>query len=157
MATHGEDATAVGDQAMARTREHWMVVGVAAASVVALGLLAFVLEPDPRGFGTHEQLGLQPCMPMELWNFPCPGCGVTTSTALALQGHVGASLRNQPFGVVCAAGGLLFVAWALVALLFGRDLGNDVRRLPFAKLVAAGAFVLCVCWVYKLALVRGIF
>ena len=34
---------------------------VAAAGLVGLLVLARKLEPDPRGFGTHTQLGLRPC------------------------------------------------------------------------------------------------
>ena len=78
MTTRSEDAVGAREPVATRTREHWMVVGVAVAAVVVIVVLAFFLRADPRGFGTHEQLGLQPCMPMELWGFPCPGCGVTT-------------------------------------------------------------------------------
>ena len=41
----------------------WPRVLLAAWAVMLVAVLAVArrLEPDPRGFGTHEQLGLSPC------------------------------------------------------------------------------------------------
>ena len=140
-----------------RSREHWIVVGVAAATLAGLLVLAFAMRPDERGYGTHEQLGLQPCLPMELWHVPCPGCGVTTSVAMAVRGDLLGSLRNQPFGFLMA---LLFVAlavWAPLAHFLGRDLWRDVQAIRFGLWTKALVIFVALSWVYKLALVRGWF
>ena len=63
-----------------RSKEHWIVVGGAFVTLALLLAFAFLVEPDERGFGTHEKLGLQPCAPMRYWNVPCPGSSPTSIT-----------------------------------------------------------------------------
>jgi hypothetical protein len=65
-------------------------------------VIAVRLDPDPRGVGTHEQLGLAACGMLERIRLPCPTCGMTTSFALLLEGQVAASLINQPSGTLLA-------------------------------------------------------
>src|SRR4051794_5757921 len=50
-------------------------------------IVAYWLEPDPRGFGTHQRLGLPPCTIRSLCGFPCPSCGMTTSFACFIKGR----------------------------------------------------------------------
>ncbi len=130
---------------------------LSAAWLGALALAAFglVLEPDPRGWGTHEQLGLLPCLPMFLWNIPCPGCGVTTAVVLALHGDLVGSLGTQPFGFFLALALPSAAAYAAVAHFRGRDLWQDVRRLRFSWAVVLSLALLA--WLYKLIEVRGWF
>ncbi|RMG09330.1 MAG: DUF2752 domain-containing protein [Planctomycetota bacterium] len=71
-------------------------------------MAAFVLEPDRRGVGTHEQLGLPPCGFFDLAGGPCPSCGFTTTFAYAAHLRPLDALANQPFGffvflLACAA------------------------------------------------------
>ena len=49
--------------------------------------VAYRLEPDPRGFGTHQRLGLPPCTIRTVFGVPCPSCGMTTSFANLAKGH----------------------------------------------------------------------
>ena len=67
------------------TRVFWVVAGLGSWAV--LGIAAW-LRPDPRGFGSHQQLGLPPCTFEALTRVPCPGCGLTTSFANMAHGHV---------------------------------------------------------------------
>ena len=127
------------------------------ALLAPLGLLilGLALWPDPRGYGTHEQLGFRPCLPMRLWNVPCPGCGVTTAVSLAVRGEPLQALRTQPFGLVTIAVGLGSASWALIGHLRGRDLYAELGRIAWkgwsSVLLALGLF----SWIYKLALLRG--
>jgi Protein of unknown function (DUF2752) len=134
--------------------EHWLVLGFAFAAIAVVVVLAIVVEPDPRGFGTHERLGLPPCKPMEWWNVPCPGCGVTTSVALAGHGHFWASIHNQPFGFVTAIGLPLFGLWAIVTALRGKNLASELSRWRVGWWGIALVAVMVLSWGYKLALVR---
>ena len=90
-----------------RTPEHWVVLLGSLGGLVVLVLLGLFVEPDPRGHGTHESFGLAPCLFVELWDLPCPGCGVTTSLTHAAHGHPLASFLAQPLGFALALG-LLF-------------------------------------------------
>ena len=80
----------------ASTLVAWAVVG-----------LSFWLRPDPRGFGTHQQLGLPPCGFAEVAHLPCPGCGLTTSFARMAHGQVlsafGAHLMGPPLFLLTLA------------------------------------------------------
>jgi hypothetical protein len=138
-----------------RTREHWLVLAASLAGALGLAVLGLVLQPDARGVGTHEQLGLPPCMTMELWNLPCPGCGVTTSLALASRGRFGASLANQPFGLAVWLGGVAFVLWCWVQHLRGRDLWARLQTANAARFLWIAAGIAGASWIYKIALVQA--
>jgi len=56
------------------------------------------LRPDARGFGTHEQLGLEPCRFQAVTHIPCPGCGLTTSFAAMAHGHPLDAFAAHPMG-----------------------------------------------------------
>ena len=138
-----------------RSREHWLVLACALALPVALLVLGLFLTPDPRGWGTHEQLGFRPCLPMSRWNFPCPGCGVTTSIALAAHGRPLAALRTQPFGPVVLAAALAGAVWALAGHARGRDLRAELARVDSKRWGTLLAALGLLAWCYKLALARG--
>ena len=65
---------------------------------LAVLVLARVLEPDPRGFGTHTQLGLPPCAFAQLTGLGCPSCGLTTSFAHMARGQLTLALRAHGLG-----------------------------------------------------------
>lgn len=73
--------------------------------------IAALLTPDPHGFGTHRQLGLGACTMMQLTNWPCPMCGMTTTFTLFAHLRPVDAVLNQPFG------GVLFPATVAMAVL----------------------------------------
>lgn len=77
-----------------------------------LGTTAFALylSADPRGHGTHQQLGLPPCPSTIVLNRPCPGCGLTTSFTAIVHGQVARSIEAHPLGAILY---LLFTVSAL--------------------------------------------
>jgi len=132
-----------------RSRAHWL--WMAGAALASLGLVVSGLAtPSPSGSGTHVQFGLPPCAAMELFGLPCPGCGVTTSVALAADGRFAASLSNQPFGFALAACSAVFVLWAMLAHVSGRDLHADMRRLNRRWVYVSLAAVFVGAWLFKL-------
>lgn len=70
---------------------------------VAILVTACRLSPDPRGVGTHEQLGLPPCAFLQDHHMPCISCGMTTAFAATAHGDIPAALRANPFGLVLFA------------------------------------------------------
>lgn len=145
-----------GPTANRRSAEHWVLLAFALIAVVGLIALRLLVEPDERGFGTHEQLGFMPCFPLQAWNFPCPGCGVTTSVSYATRGDVIASFLAQPFGLVLALGAPLFAGWAAVAHVRGRDIWYELNRLDWMRTGAIGLTLIAASWIYKIAAVRGL-
>jgi len=125
------------------------MLGGAALTIAGVVTLGLFVEPDPRGFGTHEQLGLAPCKSMDTIGIPCPGCGVTTSVSLLWQGEPWASFLNQPFGFLF---GLLAPLAALLAIyrhLRGADIYEDALKVRWGKLLLGFASVMLLAWIYK--------
>ena len=91
--------------------------------------LAASLNPDPRGYGTHEQLGLPACSFWELIGRPCPGCGMTTSISLFVRGRWIESARANVGGLALAAACLFQIPWAGYIAWTGRS----PRRFPPAS------------------------
>jgi hypothetical protein len=138
-----------------RTTEHWFLLFVAGGGVLCLFVMALWLDPDPRGYGTHESLGFAPCLPMELWNVPCPGCGVTTSVTHAMHGQLLQSLLVQPFGFLLFIAAVVFIVWVVSGALRGKDLGPVFLRQNWKRWAISSALAMCAGWIYKLALTRG--
>jgi hypothetical protein len=63
-------------------------------------VIARLLRPSSSGVGTHEQLGLPPCLFLHFTGIPCPNCGLTTSFAYAARFDLFSSLITQPFGLI---------------------------------------------------------
>lgn len=89
--------------------------------------LAFRLEPSPRGYGTHQQLGLPPCSIQFLFGIPCPSCGMTTSFAWYIRGQWGLAWQANPAGFYLAVLCTLLIPWSLISAAGNRLRG--VRRL----------------------------
>ena len=135
----------------ARGGTHFMVLTGILGATASLPLLALLTEPDPRGFGTHEQLGLSPCRMMEWTGVPCPGCGVTTSVVLTTQGQPLEAFLAQPFGVLTVVALPFLSVWALVGHFRGRDLYRDIeeRRAPWVRVTL---LLMLAAWIYKIAI-----
>lgn len=137
MATHRPDSQRLD----APTR--WSLLLLAAGLVGLLGV-ARRLEPDPRGYGTHTQLGLGPCAFATVTGRPCPSCGMTTAFAWFARGFPVQAWRSSPAG--CLLVGLIpwvstwlaLCSWhgrPVIARSIGRTLMVLVVGLVFASLV----------------------
>ncbi len=119
-----------------------------AVGFVCLVLVAWWLTPDPRGLGTHEQLGLPPCTSQTWFHIPCPFCGMTTAFSLMAHGRVVEAIRAQPAGALMFALGIpLTGAAAFLAVAGATPAGiSAIVRKPFWLI---GLGVLVASWVYK--------
>ena len=88
--------------------------------------IAAWLQPDHRGFGTHQQLGLPPCSFEAVTHVPCPGCGLTTSFTNMAHLHVVDAFRAHLMGpllfaltlaVAVAAPGGVRRGWSVIRAL----------------------------------------
>lgn len=97
----------------------WLLGLTAAALAMGLAAARWV-EPDRRGFGTHERMGLAPCTFRIVFNRPCPSCGMTTAWARAARGQLGRALRANAGGALLAVAAILAVPWLAVSAALGR-------------------------------------
>jgi hypothetical protein len=115
--------------------------------LAALGIARW-LDPDPRGYGTHQQLHLPPCAFRALTGLPCVTCGMTTAFAFGVRGEWRQSFVAQPVGLL-----LFFVVIGMaldsaVALATGRSLRN--ARLPWQVIAVVAGVLLALAWAYKM-------
>jgi hypothetical protein len=119
--------------------------------VAAVGFVAMLsaVTPDPRGYGTHEMLGLAACSWPEEFGIPCPTCGVTTAAAYLVHLSPWRSFVTQPFGFALAAGGLWLGLLAIVSLVRGRSFIGRIVGMPYGTLAIAGIVLLLASWGYR--------
>lgn len=122
------------------------IIGTALLLVL---VIAAGLAPDPRGEGTHTQLGLPPCGWATHFGKPCPTCGMTTAFAHAAHMGFWTGFKTQPMGLVLA----LFTAagfWgAMHIAVTGSHLGRICARMLTAKVLWTMAVLLLAAWAYK--------
>ena len=84
-------------------------------AVIPISLLGVAggLEPNSKGVGTHQQLGLPPCSMRVLFGIRCPGCGMTTSWAHFTRGQFAQSARVNSGGFLLAIFSIIVAFLAL--------------------------------------------
>jgi hypothetical protein len=126
------------------------VLLVATAGVIGLLGLARKLEPDPRGFGTHAQLGLRPCSFLRMTGRLCPTCGMTTAFAWVVRGRVDRGWRANPAGCLLALLCLPLAAWLCCSAIMNRPAGFSSFSRPLLFLVVGTVVVSVASWFVRL-------
>jgi hypothetical protein len=102
-----------------------VLLGLWCLFLVAGFSTAAMLSPDPRGFGTHQRLGLPPCTIRVLSGVRCPTCGMTTSFANFVRGRFAASARANAAGFCLAWVCAVQLPWCVVSLRRGKLWGVE--------------------------------
>lgn len=120
---------------------------LAASFLLVAGFaLARSLEPDPRGYGTHQKLGLPECTVQLLWNRPCPGCGMTTAFAHLVRGQWAAAAQANPAGILLGVACAALIPWMWLSAWRGKLLGVDQPLHALLWLVIPLAAVSLAVW-----------
>jgi len=115
-----------------------------------------MLQPDPRGVGTHEQVGLPPCGFHRLTGLPCPGCGTTTAFAYAVRLRFAHAFMANPFGMLLCTTTAAFGTFSLLCLVTDWRAWSQVYRLGSTVTLWIVFGVLASSWGFKiLATLRG--
>ena len=110
-------------------------------------VVARFLTPDPRGLGTHQQLGLPPCSMRMLFDIPCPSCGMTTSWSLFSRGNFVGSIETNTGGFLLASLATLSFAIGLHSLVRRkRPRPGTNKALAFAVITVFGFSVFQWLW-----------
>jgi len=118
--------------------------------VLVLLMTARVLEPDPRGYGTHEQLGLTACYFQVTTGLPCPTCGATTAWSHVLRGNLAQAVAVNLGGALSCAAALVGVPWLLLAATLGRWPVIQPQFRPLLILATAWLLVVFLDWIRRL-------
>lgn len=117
---------------------------------VTLLVIAATLDPNPRGVGTHRQLGLPPCSFKVLVGIRCPACGMTTSWAHMVRGQVLRSFAANTGGALLAILSLTVGPWALASGLRGNWLWRSPTENLALAVVLTISGVTIVDWLVRL-------
>lgn len=123
----------------------------------ALGLIAVLvvargLKPDPKGFGTHTQLGLGPCAFREATGKPCPSCGMTTSFAWAARGDLVRAWGANPAGSLLAPLTLALIPWFLLVSARANPWPFSNLERPLVGLSVAVVALTLIFWTVRMTL-----
>jgi hypothetical protein len=134
-----------------RSEVRRLVWGGLAASAAGVLIVARQLQPDPRGFGTHTQLGLPPCVFRAWTGLPCPTCGLTTSFAYMARSQITSAFVAHPLGPLLFVLTLLLLLCALHGSLRAAQLGATFERLRIRGLAVIIAISMAICWLVRIA------
>ena len=126
----------------------WLCL-LAAMALLALLATARSLSPSARDRGTHEQLGLPPCLAVLLWDTPCPACGMTTSWALATRGHLWQAGRANLGGLILAAIALAYLPASCYFFVSGRATPGRWFSWLLAVGLALATTASCLQWIFR--------
>ena len=123
------------------TRFAW--AGVAVGCLLGLGVARY-LEPDTRGYGTHQQLPFYgyPCGLVLTSGLPCPTCGMTTSFSSVMHGDFVSAFKAQPAGAVLCMGAVALLVFASYVVFSGRVMAVNWDRLGPVRLMLGLGFLI---------------
>lgn len=112
--------------------------------------VAVMLQPDPRGFGTHQRLGLPPCTIRSSLGVLCPTCGMTTSFANFVRGRFVQSLEANVGGFLLACACAAQVPWSILSIRAGRLWGMQRPDLWLLSLLVTVLAAAGIHWAVRL-------
>ncbi len=125
--------------------------GVAVVCLLVLGVARY-LEPDARGYGTHQQLPFYryPCGLVLTSGLPCPTCGMTTSFSCVMHGDLVSAFKAQPAGAVLCVGAIALLGFAFYVVFSGRILLVNWDRVGPVRLMLGLGFLILGGWAFKI-------
>jgi hypothetical protein len=114
------------------------------------------LEPDPRGFGTHTQLGLRPCAFLTVTGRLCPTCGMTTAFAWFYRGRIDRSWQANPAGCVYALLTVPLIAWLVLSAVANEQVGLPGLPYPLTGMLVAAIALGLASWLIRLMVSPGV-
>ena len=128
---------------------------VSMAIAIGIGVLfavAVCLQPDGKGYGTHQQLGLPECQFLKMTGWKCPQCGMTTSFAYTVRGQAVQAWNANPCGPILAIALAVIFPWCLVAGFAGRSLLIRHPGIVIAWMTGMYFLVTTAFWLVRLTL-----
>jgi hypothetical protein len=112
--------------------------------------IASWLTPDPRGVGSHTELGMPRCEFHYRTGVPCPSCGMTTSFAHFARGNLIASFYVQPMGFLLAVATSAAFWVSLYMGITGKPVLLLLRIIPPGYYLLPLMFFAIAAWGWKI-------
>ncbi len=125
------------------------VLAIGALGFLALLTVGRMVEPDPRGFGSHEQFGLPPCGYWERSGERCPFCGMTTAVAEVSRGRVLKGWSAHPAGSLFGVISPVLGAWMLISAVSGRPRLCQSVSAPILGVTLSLAVLTVLAWIIR--------
>ncbi|MCA9051871.1 MAG: DUF2752 domain-containing protein [Planctomycetaceae bacterium] len=119
---------------------------LASVATASLFVAAGRLEPDSRGYGTHEQLGLPPCWVLKSTGIRCPHCGMTTSICHLVRGNLRQSWHCHPSGPLLSVLLTMSCLWCLKVSVTGDWWLTDDPMMWFIRIVLSYVAFTAAVW-----------
>lgn len=129
-----------------------LIAAIVFAACAGILGLAVKLRPDPRGYGTHQQLRMAPCGMLIAFGIPCPTCGMTTAYAHTVRGNWLRALYAQPAGFVFALATIVCGTGSLWSLVTGRPPRVPGQAITPYRIFLAILILLVGGWGAKIAI-----
>lgn len=125
------------------------------AAACWLILTALSVQPDGRGYGTHESLGMEPCGYLERTGQPCATCGMTTAFSNTVRLRLPSAFRANPAGMLLCLLVISMPAWILHSIFTGAPclrflLWRGGRLIPVILLLLVMA-----SWLWKMSVFKA--
>jgi hypothetical protein len=146
--TTGKQETEAASGAILSRNERGFLL-LLAIGIMSVIAIAMWLTPDPRGFGTHLQLGLPECGFRSATGMNCPHCGMTTSFAWFVRGQWRRSFQVNPSGLMLAISFLVLCPWFLAVAFRGRWIGIRSPGLFFVYSFAGWVLLSLILWLLR--------
>ena len=143
-------SSASGTNSAGLARRSRFLAAIVGTGLLAVLLLASQLRPDPRGWGTHEQLGLPPCTFFLVVGKRCPACGMTTAWANVTHLRFADALRANASGAVLAVAAFGVGCSAIAVAVRGKRLAWQPKESAIAGLALLTASLVICEWVFRL-------
>ena len=122
-----------------------------AIGIMSVMAIAMWLTPDPKGFGTHLQLGLPECGFRSATGMNCPHCGMTTSFTWFVRGQWRRAFQANPAGLLLALVAVVSCPWFLTVAVRGRWIGIQSPGLVFVYGFAGWVLLSLILWLLRSA------
>ncbi len=118
-----------------------------AGAMGAILLVAWRLEPRAVGYGTAKDLNWPGCSILTETGWPCPMCGMTTSTSATLHGQWALAWRAHPFGPIFTAGVVLTFVLSLLYVVRPALVSRWMRTIRLGRWwIVSGLALLLLGW-----------
>jgi hypothetical protein len=104
------------------------------------------LTPNSSGWGTHQALGLPPCLFHYLTHLPCPSCGLTTSWTYLSHLEIKKSIITHPMGLPLFFIFLIISLRAIPEALGKKTVLTQILEGKHHRYIYIGVFIFLISW-----------